>query len=232
MESIILLHSNGILHAGIYNYLIYYYCSCLIELYLLLDIKTDNFVIKSYKNDGTLQLCLIDLGKAKDLKQKIITTKHTFSPKSKKNNLSAIITPLSLDSSVSTTSTENIEIIDKLYCTRKDLTKQEYFSGKSGILYITSKTYILYLMLLLIVDKKGAHGFSCNEMRNNEKWCYEADYFGVCSCMHQLLFFLPLITISDSIQKAANRGFLAENNPSKRESDNNCITFPAVSLKR
>lgn len=187
IESIILLHCNGVLHA---------------------DIKTDNFVLKSHENDDyKLQLSLIDLGKAKDLKQKIITSKHTLSPKkTKKYIVSTIISPMSQNSSVSTESIKNNEIVEKLYCRRIDLSSQEFFSGKSG-----------------------ANNFCCEEMRNNKKWCYEADYFGVCSCMHQLLFFSPLITTTDSIQNAENRGFIPK---CKRENNNNCITIPQVSLKR
>eukprot|EP00596_Hydrurales_sp_CCMP1899_P003263 CAMPEP_0119046188 /NCGR_PEP_ID=MMETSP1177-20130426/44960_1 /TAXON_ID=2985 /ORGANISM="Ochromonas sp, Strain CCMP1899" /LENGTH=79 /DNA_ID=CAMNT_0007018987 /DNA_START=17 /DNA_END=253 /DNA_ORIENTATION=- len=41
-------------------------------------------------------------------------------------------------------------------------------------------------------------------------WSYQADYYGVCTCIHQMLYLQPLTTMTGTAIEAHRRGFHLE----------------------
>ena len=85
--------------------------------------------------------------------------------------------------------------------------------------------------------KCGAEFFSCPEMRTGEAWSYGADYYGVCACIHTLLYGIDLDICEERGSDALKRGFVYESFIESGNSTNDInqisnIRVPKVSLKR
>lgn len=138
LRSMTALHSCDILHA---------------------DVKTDNWVLRTNETGSDIQLCLIDFGKAIDLK-------------------------------------ELKEIL-----------------GSSSV---------------AITGSSAIKHFECHEMLSNEPWTFQADYYGLCASIHNLLFFEELKVVSLTAIEAARSGFLMALEDEKYSN----VQVPSKSLKR
>ena len=138
LRSITALHSCDILHA---------------------DVKTDNWVLRTNETGSDIHLCLIDFGKAIDLK-------------------------------------ELKEIL-----------------GSSSV---------------AITGSSAIKHFECHEMLSNEPWTFQADYYGLCASIHNLLFLEELKVVSLTAIEAARSGFFL----ALEDGKNSNVQVPSKSLKR
>jgi len=124
------------------------------------DMKTDNWVLRSNEEGTQINLCLIDFGKAIDLKE------------------------------------------------LKEL------SGSTSV---------------GIVGSSAIKHFECQEMLSDQPWTFQADYYGLCASIHNLLFSEDMQIRHLTVAEAVTNGYLSAANDIETNSD---VQIPRLTFKR
>lgn len=82
---------------------------------------------------------------------------------------------------------------------------------------------------ICFIGDVSAKGFGCREMLEGLPWTIEADCFGVCACIHSLLFLEDMSVILESIDRVSRRGFDISTGISLQTTK---LLIPSATLKR
>lgn len=170
VQALSCLHSCHIIHTDIKTGKSGYFTNLLLTFYTV-----DNWVLKS---DGNcIRVCMIDFGKAKDLStdstslyRSILNHKESANITQKSDSLrSKFNSPTTINRKA-----KNSYAVQNIKTSSDSSPNFDLEKGKSNNLVFTGNS--------------GAKGFSCQEMLNDLPWTYQADYYGLCSCLHQMLY--------------------------------------------
>jgi hypothetical protein len=211
-------------------------CRCLSNLFmvsycilLVLCLVPDNWVLR-WVNDhddgdedshGRLQVCLIDFGKAKDLRPTARQQKTINDTRKKSGAIES--TPEKTFQRVAYTGVAGAKTFS--------CPEMQEDSGTAIALTTRDRT-----CAQMNSDHKGnsAVSFYPNSSTADQMetplWNYQADYYGLCACIHQLLFLQPMTVTEEPLQVSTRRGFQCSGSEFYAQRER--VRVPLCSLKR
>eukprot|EP01039_Chlorochromonas_danica_P008959 gene8959-9887_t len=110
---------------------------------------------------------------------------------------------------------------------------------------VVDEAYLLAAFTSTLQNKRGmstevirytgsvsAKEYNLANFDSSKEWLFQPDYSGLCSCMHQLLFFDHLTVTRETAEKASSRGLQCHVHNDSSSSSSTDFWIPKASLRR